>query len=54
MDENDENDDDDNDQNRGWWCGSSKGGENHDFDSLYFVLFPAKSRERRHAHLPEV
>ena len=37
MDEDDENDDDDNDQNRdhddydgknkGWWCGSSKGGE---------------------------
>ena len=47
MDEDDENDDDDNDQNRdhddyngknkGWWCGSSKGGENYDFDLLCFI-----------------
>ena len=52
MDENDENDDDDNDQNRddedddnddggkneGWWCGSSKDGENDDFDLLCFIF----------------
>ena len=52
MDEDDENDDDDNDQDEdnedddddadgkkeGWWCGSSKDGENDDFDLLCFIF----------------
>ena len=55
QDEDNEDDDDDDDgKNEGWWCGSSKDGENDDVDIPYFVSFSAESRERRHTHLPEV
>lgn len=40
QDEDNEDDDDDDDdgKNEGWWCGSSKDGENDDVDLLCFIF----------------